>query len=207
MLFKPLGLNKMSCNVYVLALEGGRYYIGRTKEVLSSSPNGDGQFRRFEQHLNGNGSAWTKKYKPIAIEKTLENVSIFEEDKVTKEYMDKYGIDMVRGGSYVQIELNEIQKRTLKAEMWAAKDLCNRCGRGSHFVKNCYAKTDVSGNLLAGKGDVVKEELKEEVKKTDENEKDVVEEGCFPCGVFSRFFGKQKYSFESPSSSNLLEMR
>ena len=124
--------------IYVLRLEGGRYYIGKSDNVMN----------RYQQHLNGSGSAWTRKYKPISFEKTIENASPFEEDKITKEYMSKYGIDKVRGGSYVEVELSEFHTEALKMEIWAAKDLCTQCGRPGHFVKNCHAKTDVTGNKI-----------------------------------------------------------
>lgn len=125
-------------NIYVLRLEGGRYYVGKSDNVMN----------RYEQHLKGSGSAWTRKYKPVSLEKTIENVSSFEEDKVTKEYMSKYGIDKVRGGSYVEVELSDFHTDALKMEIWAAKDLCTQCGRPGHFVKDCHAKTDVSGNKI-----------------------------------------------------------
>jgi cellular nucleic acid-binding protein len=95
-------------------LEGGRYYIGRSDDVI----------KRYQQHTSGLGSAWTKKYKPVRILDTIENVSPFDEDKITKEYMAKYGIENVRGGSYVEIELSELQTEALKIELWQAKDLC-----------------------------------------------------------------------------------
>ena len=124
--------------IYVLRLEGGRYYIGKSDNVMN----------RYQQHLNGSGSAWTRKYKPVSLEKTIENVSPFEEDKITKEYMSKYGIDKVRGGSYCQIDLSEFHTEALKMEIWGAKDLCSQCGRPGHFVKDCYAKIDVTGNAI-----------------------------------------------------------
>jgi predicted GIY-YIG superfamily endonuclease len=122
-------------NIYVLRLEGGRYYIGKSADVMN----------RYQEHLNGSGSAWTRKYRPVSLEKTIENVSAFEEDKVTKEYMSKYGIDKVRGGSYVEVKLSEFHTAAIKMELWAAKDLCTQCGRKGHFVKDCHAKTDASG--------------------------------------------------------------
>lgn len=128
----------MTTNIYILRLEGGRYYIGKSDNVMN----------RFKQHLDGGGSAWTKKYKPVSLEKTIENVSPFEEDKVTKEYMSKYGIDKVRGGSYVEIQLSEFHMDALKMEIWGAKDLCTQCGRKGHWAKDCYAKTDCSGNSI-----------------------------------------------------------
>ena len=125
-------------NIYVLRLEGGRYYVGKSENVLE----------RYQRHLDGKGAVWTKKYAPIALEKTISNVSVFEEDKITKEYMAKYGIDNVRGGSYVETELSQFHLDALNMEIWAAKGCCTRCGRGSHFAKDCYAKTDASGNRI-----------------------------------------------------------
>jgi predicted GIY-YIG superfamily endonuclease len=125
-------------NIYVLKLEGGRYYVGKTNNLI----------KRYEEHLSGRGSAWTKLHKPIKLEKSIENVSPFEEDKITKEYMSKYGIDKVRGGSYVETELSDFQKDALNTEIWAAKDCCTNCGRKGHFVKDCYAKSDASGNKI-----------------------------------------------------------
>lgn len=125
-------------NIYILRLEGGRYYVGKSDNVM----------KRYQQHMNGNGSAWTRKYKPISVDKILQNVSPFDEDKLTKEYMAKYGIDKVRGGSYVEGELSEFQLEALKMEIWGAKDRCKQCGRSGHFVKDCYAKTDISGNTI-----------------------------------------------------------
>jgi hypothetical protein len=94
-------------NIYVLRLEGGRYYIGKSDNVTN----------RYKQHLNGSGSAWTRKYKPISLERTIENASPFDEDKYTKEYMSKYGIDKVRGGSYVEVELSDFQIDALRTEI------------------------------------------------------------------------------------------
>jgi predicted GIY-YIG superfamily endonuclease len=128
-------------NVYVLKLEGGRYYVGKSDDVVN----------RYKQHMNGSGSAWTRKYKPIGVAKIIENVSVFEEDKITKEYMSKYGIDKVRGGSYVEINLSEFHIEALKMEIWAANNLCTICGRSGHFAKNCYAKTEVLEKKIKNK--------------------------------------------------------
>jgi predicted GIY-YIG superfamily endonuclease len=125
-------------NIYVLELEGGKYYVGKSNDVLN----------RYQQHINGAGSTWTKKYRPISLVETKENVSPFEEDMITKQYMAKYGIDAVRGGSYVETELSDFHKDALKMEIWGAKNLCTQCGRAGHFVKDCHAKTDASGNTI-----------------------------------------------------------
>jgi hypothetical protein len=33
-------------------------------------------------------------------------------------------------------------------EIWGANDLCTQCGRPGHWVKDCVAKTDASGNKI-----------------------------------------------------------
>jgi predicted GIY-YIG superfamily endonuclease len=137
-LYMIINVLKMATNIYVLRLVGGHFYVGKSDDVA----------KRYQQHLDGKGSSWTKKHKPIALERTIKNASVFDEDKITKEYMSRYGIDKVRGGSYVEAQLSDFQVETLKTEIWGAKDLCKICGRAGHFAKTCRAKTDVSGNKI-----------------------------------------------------------
>lgn len=117
----------MSTNIYVLKLEDNKYYVGK-----SANPE-----KRFLEHLNGYGSTWTKLYEPISIEKIIPNASDFDEDKNVKEYMSIYGIDNVRGGTYVQEVLDDNVKMVLQKEIWASKNLCVNCGSKTHFIKDC----------------------------------------------------------------------
>ncbi len=149
-------------NIYVLRLEGGKYYVGKT-----ANPT-----KRIEEHFDGNGSAWTRKYKPVSIVEKRVNVSSFEEDKYTKEYMSKYGIDNVRGGSYAQINLDQVQKEALTRELRGAEDLCAKCGRDGHFVSHCYAKTEVSGKKIALEEDEEDEEDEEEEEEEDNDDEE-----------------------------------
>ena len=128
----------MATTIYILRLQGGKYYVGKTDDVD----------RRYQQHVKGYGSAWTKKYKPISIAKQIANASPFDEDRYVKEYMNIFGIQNVRGGSYVQIELSDEQENALTLEIRGATDKCTQCGRSGHFVKDCYAKKDVSGKKI-----------------------------------------------------------
>ena len=43
------------------------------------------------------------KYKPIEIVEIIPNCDNYDEDKYTKIYMDKYGVDKVHEGSYCTI--------------------------------------------------------------------------------------------------------
>jgi predicted GIY-YIG superfamily endonuclease len=124
--------------IYIIKLEKGKYYIGKTRNID----------KRWEEHLTGNGSGWTKKYKPLSLITTIKSTSQFDEDKYVKEYMAKYGIDNVRGGTYSNIVLDANSIAVLEKEIWHSKNLCTRCGRDSHYIKECYAKTDVDGAII-----------------------------------------------------------
>ena len=125
-------------NVYVLQLEDGCYYVGKTNNVEE----------RFKQHCSGDRLSWTKKHRPIAIMKVYQSVSSFEEDRITKEYMTQYGINKVRGGVYASDELDPKVLTLLKKEIWGVQDGCVRCGRVGHSVNDCYATTDIEGESL-----------------------------------------------------------
>lgn len=149
----------MSTIIYVLKLENDKYYVGKTDNIE----------KRFKNHCDGTGSVWTSKYKPISLLETRNIVSQFDEDIVTKEYMLKFGIDNVRGGSYVYINLASAQKQLLEKELNTVNDSCFRCGRSGHFVKECYAHTHINGNKL-GKQKRKKQPKIKQQKVTDSSD-------------------------------------
>tara|TARA_B110001450_G_scaffold254803_1_gene280899 strand:- start:105 stop:941 length:837 start_codon:yes stop_codon:yes gene_type:complete len=114
--------------IYILKLKENKYYVGKTNRTVND---------RYREHLNGNGSIWTKKYKPISIIKHIENSSPFDEDRYVKEYMVIYGIENVRGGSYNQEELNRDTIKFLKNELRTSNNECYKCGSTSHFASEC----------------------------------------------------------------------
>lgn len=123
-------------NLYILKCEDGKYYVGTTN--LDTS-------KRLMQHMKGNGSAWTKKHKPLWIEKEILNCDKYDEDKWTKVYMDKYGINNVRGGSYSQIKLPNNTVDLLEREVNHANQKCLFCGKSGHFIKQCpYKKATIN---------------------------------------------------------------
>lgn len=125
-------------NIYILKLKDRKYYVGKS----------DNPMARYQEHLNGTGSAWTNRYKPVTVEKIIQNASNFDEDKYTKEYMAQYGIDNVRGGTYVSLELDDFQKEILNREIWGAQNKCTRCGRLGHFINDCFAKSDINNYII-----------------------------------------------------------
>jgi predicted GIY-YIG superfamily endonuclease len=120
----------MSTNIYIIRLERGNYYVGKS----------DNPTHRFNQHVAGNGSMWTKKYRPLELVNVITNASHFDEDKHVKELMAIYGIDKVRGGTYVQEILSESQKEIITNEIRGATNKCIRCGKTGHFVNTCWTK-------------------------------------------------------------------
>lgn len=154
-------------NIYVLLLEEGKYYIGRSNDV----------FKRCIEHFEGSGSCWTKKYKPLKLQKTIENVSPFEEDKMTKEYMLKYGIENVRGGTYTQIELTENQIQSINDEIRGAMDECLKCGKKGHFVTECvYYKQNKKSRVVSYDDD------DDDGDSDNDNNSDSIGSVCDKCG-------------------------
>lgn len=114
--------------IYVLKCNNNKYYIGKTIKSVN---------RRFRKHKKGRGSSWTKKYRPIEIMKIYENCDNFDEDKYTKIYMNQYGIENVRGGSYTKINLDPKAIEFIEKELYSIKNKCYGCGSNKHFIKNC----------------------------------------------------------------------
>ena len=119
--------------IYILKLENEKYYIGRT-----SNPK-----IRLENHFNNSGSEWTKKYKPISVIKVIPDCDNYDEDKYTKIYMDKYGIDNVRGGSYSTIYLDTSTRNHLIKISNSTNDRCYKCGEKGHFIKDCHMNDNI----------------------------------------------------------------
>jgi len=115
-------------NIYVLKLLQDKYYIGKTYKDIN---------QRFTQHYKGIGAEWTKLYKPIKMIEFFQTTNKFQEDLITKKYMDKFGIENVRGGSYCKINLDDYQLKALKLELKTANNLCFKCGTYGHFVSEC----------------------------------------------------------------------
>lgn len=125
-------------NIYVLELEGGKWYVGKTTNLES----------RLDAHMSGMGSEWTKLHKPLKMEHSFIGDK-FDEDKTTKQYMEKYGIDNVRGGAYVLPKLTKEQKKLLSLELNMAADKCLKCGKTGHFSKQCKAMLSTRKSIPA----------------------------------------------------------
>lgn len=128
--------------VYVLKLQHGCYYVGRTTNL----------HQRLNQHKSGCGSVWVKKHPMIELIRSEEEPSPFYEDMIVKETMNQYGIHKVRGGSYSQPWLSKDQIKFLTIELRGATDKCFQCG-GDHFVIDCRGSSSEDESEDESEGD------------------------------------------------------
>lgn len=114
--------------IYVLALVENKYYIGKTTDLES----------RLNDHYNktSRSAYWTKKYSAIGVVDLLIMANDYDEDKMVFEYMERYGIDNVRGGSFSKVSLTAEEKKMINRLLDSATNRCFKCA-GSHFANNC----------------------------------------------------------------------
>lgn len=90
--------------IYVLLLKERKYYVGYTREDDN---------KRIDEHFNGVGSQWTQKYKAVMLWETRKG-ELKDEDKVTLEYMKRYGWQNVRGGKWCNTKMKKPPKELME---------------------------------------------------------------------------------------------
>jgi hypothetical protein len=126
--------------IYVLQLQNDKYYVGKTM-----NPH-----YRFDNHFTHNGTEWTKLNRPLKILELIPNCDDYDEEKYTYKYMDKYGIDNVRGGSYSSVILDKETIKQLQKISNSINNRCYICGKADgHFAKECADNTNVASATSA----------------------------------------------------------
>ena len=146
--------------IYILLLELNKYYIGKT-----NNPD-----IRLDYHFNSNGSEWTRIYKPIKVYEIIPNCDSYDEDKYTLKYMEKEGINNVRGGSFSQIELSVEQIKLINQMIKGATDKCFNCGESGHFIKDCM-ESKVQDYVI----DITNENIPNETVKINSIYEEIIE--------------------------------
>jgi predicted GIY-YIG superfamily endonuclease len=139
----------MEDKLYVLQLENGKYYVGKTADVK----------KRFEQHVSGKGAEWTKIHRPVKLLETRRITSEHDENNTTKDLMKKYGMENVRGGAYSTTDISPEVEDVLRLEMKSNTNACYKCGKSGHISKYCSRKTSFKGTCHCGREFLIFEEF------------------------------------------------
>jgi len=81
----------MGSIVFILKLINNKYYVGSTNNIYST----------FQQLFSPNvNNKWLKMYKPLYVHKVVYNCNQDDEHTYLLDYIDKYGLDNVRGHTF-----------------------------------------------------------------------------------------------------------
>jgi hypothetical protein len=83
--------------------------------------------------------------------------------------MDKYGIDNVRGGSFVSINLDKTTIEHLTQMSNGTNDKCFICSKKGHFAKECQVNKEEFLCKYCGKKNMQEQKCKNHEKKCDKN--------------------------------------
>lgn len=134
------GSCKRASKVYVLQLEGGYVYVGKTSRTVQ---------QRLREHMGTSGrpgffsgAAFTRLHKPTG--KILKRLGNLEGDgdgperDETLRQMHKRGAQKVRGWKYVKPgPLGKEDLEDIEKNIREMLDLCRRCGKKGHFTLQC----------------------------------------------------------------------
>ena len=124
--------------VYVLLLTENKYYIGKTDD--ESKIHKIHFTNTSNEVYTPKSSLWTGIYRPIRIECIYDNTE--DDTKITLEYMNKKGIDNVRGGAFSEIYLSK-EKKDFINQLLNKSSRCHFCGSSDHLLEKCPEKNQV----------------------------------------------------------------
>ncbi len=156
--------------VYVLKCEQNKYYVGKTLQPL----------QRVVDHFANRDCEWARRYRPQQVVETKRNVDVMEEDQVVVDYMRRFGIGNVRGGSYDTIQLSDLTLKYLEDEMSAAEERAYQAEFQGHF----NPLSTIRRNPLYNPGYQETNEEDEEHEWDRFNEDD---ERCYRCGRYGHY--------------------
>jgi predicted GIY-YIG superfamily endonuclease len=125
-----------SC-IYVLNLEGGRIYVGKSKDYSTA-------LSRIERHKNKTGSAWTREHPVVSVLEIFITNDVGAEEATTLRYVIDRGIDLVRGGSTCELNLSGASKEFYSKAIASATNKCYTCGLAYHFANECPKRSSIN---------------------------------------------------------------
>ena len=100
----------MEYNLYIIELIDNRFFIHHQQNLDDYDSNKiiDNCIRLFK---------FVNKYKPIKILDIIINIELLQVDRYVLQYMDKFGVDFVRGGSYIEEILPGFMTKSLNVQL------------------------------------------------------------------------------------------
>ena len=141
--------------VYLLKLEKGKWFIGMEYPACSyKDSHGDlytidtDDIRWLKHKFSGN--KWTRKYKPLKVQKIFYYCDETDEYRITRHYMKIHGIDNVRGSYFKSLKLSDSTINELSKMKPTNKSFtCLRCGREGHDASGCNRSTHINNAKLS----------------------------------------------------------
>ena len=119
--------------IYILLLKNNKYYVGKpTTPNFSINYNFNLNNSKWTNNLNDD--EWTIKYKPVKVLKVIPDCDNFDEDKYTIMYMNKYGIENVRGGSFCELNLTLQNKTIIQKMLQTTSDVCFKSDTKEDYI-------------------------------------------------------------------------
>jgi hypothetical protein len=131
----------MRAGVYVLALQGGRYYVGSSMDIDA----------RIGRHRSGLGAAYTRAHAVLGEEpprtELRDDVESWERAE-TLQRMRDHGVESVRGWMWTTVRLNGAHRRSIREQMRERFGACRRCGAPGHYVADCSRRRPEQRGVL-----------------------------------------------------------
>jgi hypothetical protein len=149
--------SRYASRVYVLQLQGGHVYVGKTSRPFHTRLNehmrrgAEGAGEWASRGLFGaKGSSFTRLHAPtgrfLARLGNLEGEGDGPERDETLRQMFKRGCHKVRGWKYVRPgPLTRDELHDIECNIRELFDLCRRCGKQGHFTSSCREKCSRDG--------------------------------------------------------------
>jgi len=131
----PVTLNLQATGVYVLRLDNKPtpfFYVGKSSNIAE----------RIQQHRDGEGAYCVMgepfTQVPPVTHGSMDDMESWERNEVLTR-MFEFGINNVRGWMYTFKTMSVEQKVSAFDQICEKFDRCRKCGRGTHFVRDCQA--------------------------------------------------------------------
>lgn len=118
--------------IYALSLENSKYYIGKMEHIQTFADDECQELCKMTTECE-----WLKTNRPLRVVEYIRHADIFDQDKMTLQYMEKYGIVNVRGGSFSKTTLSHSEISLLQRMIRHARNECYTCGHSGHVQRNC----------------------------------------------------------------------